>query len=408
MKILVLDNENPFEVSSASANRWRTLIDGLADEGAQVHVVVVQGYQTTGEIRKNKNNNTTQRLHFYYSIFLLHSTVWWSRASIYILGPLFHKLNILRTKKIIEKVDPDVVFLHPSTEVFSIFKAIYEGKKRKFKLMVEIGEFNDIHITEKTSRNKKQLERANRYNSLLTGYILPEVDILLAITQRLVEHYKKIAANPKADFVHLPMTVDLKRFSQQIASPYKKPYLAYIGVLNNSKDGIDILIKAFKKVYVTFEDISLLLVGAEHPDTPGQKELVKELGLEGRVLFTGSVNRDAVPAILMNAEALMLPRPDSHQAQGGFPTKLGEYLATGNPVCITKVGEIPDYLEDNVSAFMATPGDVDSFADALSRALSDKSKALEVGLNGKKVAHAKFNMEIQAHKLYELLQQKIK
>ena len=50
-----------------------------------------------------------------------------------------------------------------------------------------------------------------------------------------------------------------------------------------------------------------------------------------------------------------MARPDSRQARGGFPTKLGEYLATGKPVCVTKVGEITVYLEDNVSAFLAEP-----------------------------------------------------
>ena len=48
---------------------------------------------------------------------------------------------------------------------------------------------------------------------------------------------------------------------------------------------------------------------------------------------------------------LVLARPDNIQAKGGFPTKLGEYLATGNPVVVTKVGEIPNYLIDGVNAF---------------------------------------------------------
>ena len=86
---------------------------------------------------------------------------------------------------------------------------------------------------------------------------------------------------------------------------------------------------------------------------------------------------------------------------------MGEYLATGNPVCVTKVGEIPDYLEDNVSAFMATPGDVDSFADAMDRALSNPDNAKKVGLAGREVAEREFNSEIQAKRLYEFLQENL-
>ena len=60
-----------------------------------------------------------------------------------------------------------------------------------------------------------------------------------------------------------------------------------------------------------------------------------------------------VPQLLMDSEVLALDRPNSIQAQCGFPTKLGEYLLTGNPVVVTKVGDIPLFLEDGVSALLA-------------------------------------------------------
>ena len=124
--------------------------------------------------------------------------------------------------------------------------------------------------------------------------------------------------------------------------------------------------------------------------------------------YLGVLNKEQVPAFVCNANLLVLSRPDSHQAQGGFPTKLGEYLATGKPVCVTKVGEIPNYLKDNESAFMATPGDVDSFADAMDRALCNEEHAKAVALKGKEVAETEFNLELQSDKLYQFLQDKIK
>jgi glycosyltransferase involved in cell wall biosynthesis len=79
-----------------------------------------------------------------------------------------------------------------------------------------------------------------------------------------------------------------------------------------------------------------------HYDTSKHLKLIREYRLEGRIQWKGEVPRDQIPAILQHASLLVLPRPESKQAQGGFPTKLGEYLATGNPVCSTRVGEIPD------------------------------------------------------------------
>lgn len=125
--------------------------------------------------------------------------------------------------------------------------------------------------------------------------------------------------------------------------------------------------------------------------------------MEDRVIYLGALNKEKIPPFVCNARLLVLPRPDSHQAQGGFPTKLGEYLATSNPVCVTKVGEISDYLEDNVSAFMATPGDVDSFAEAMNRALSNPELAKKVGNQGRKVAEKNFSISIQSDRLVKFL-----
>ena len=52
---------------------------------------------------------------------------------------------------------------------------------------------------------------------------------------------------------------------------------------------------------------------------------------------------------------MALARPTNKQAEGGFPTKLGEYLATGNTVVVTNVGEIGEFLHDKVNAFVSDP-----------------------------------------------------
>ena len=131
--------------------------------------------------------------------------------------------------------------------------------------------------------------------------------------------------------------------------------------------------------------------------------MIGHLGLEQRVFWVGEYHRDTIPAILKNANLLVLPRPDSKQAQGGFPTKLGEYLATGNPVCATTVGEIPDYLVDGESVYFAESGSVGSLANAMQRALGNPEEKKRIGANGRKVAETHFNKDIQAKMLYDFL-----
>ena len=68
------------------------------------------------------------------------------------------------------------------------------------------------------------------------------------------------------------------------------------------------------------------------------------------MIFKGFVSRDEMIDLLNSSVGLVLAKPTSAQAETCFPTKLGENLSTGNPIVVTRTGEIPLYLEDGISA----------------------------------------------------------
>jgi len=203
------------------------------------------------------------------------------------------------------------------------------------------------------------------------------------------------------------MTVDLVRFQSPKGSlpEFQSPYIAFVGVMNDAKDGVINSIKAFNSIKEKFPSHKVYLVGAWNYDTPIHLQLIKDYHLEERVIWLNEYPRDAIPGIVCYADLLVLPRPDSKQAQGGFPTKLGEYLGSGKPVCASRVGEIPNCLTDNESVFFAEPGSVESFAEAMERALGDYENAVRVGTNGRKVAEEYFNKDLQAWKLLMFLEE---
>lgn len=100
---------------------------------------------------------------------------------------------------------------------------------------------------------------------------------------------------------------------------------------------------------------------------------------------------------------VLLARPSNIQVQGGFPTKLGEYLATGNPVVVTKVGEIPDYLIDGENAFLSDPDSPDSFSKKLMECLNDADRSMKIGLEGQKLALKVFNYKVQGQNIIEFI-----
>ena len=401
MNILLLRPFNPYIENGASSNRFRGLIEGLCREGNSVTIGVIGGLLKSNEI--NKFNVPDEHISVVYLSHSNHHNGLMGRLNTYFIDDFRFPLVRMKFKQLL-KQKFDMVWLTNNGVVLRVF--LKEEKRLARKSFIELNEFNDIYKEEKQGNILQR--RKGRKTSSIFKTAINKIDLIAVMTNTLFSYYKKMA-KPEAQFIHLPMTVDLTRFNDvAVTDAYHKPYIAFTGTMTNHKDGVDVLIKAFAEIADKYPTYYLYMAGFWHYDFPMQEKLIAGFGLKERIHYIGVLNRDQIPSFVGNASLLVLSRPDSHQAQGGFPTKLGEYLATGNPVCVTRVGEIPNYLEDNVSAFMAEPDDVDSFADAMDRALSDDEKAKRIGANGRKVAEENFSAEVQAKRLSDFLEENIK
>ena len=219
---------------------------------------------------------------------------------------------------------------------------------------------------------------------------LAKVDNLLVISKALKDHY--IAKGFNSDQINVVnMFVDSSRFSGVEKNTTSK-YIAYCGSVGCKKDGVDVLIKSFAKLYECFPEYSLEIYG----DGPASevaylKEVSVELGIGAKVKFCGKIPYEDMPQKLTNASILALSRPNNKQNQYGFPTKLGEYLATGNPVVVTSVGEIPAYISDAENGYLARPDDVESFAQKLMQAARDLEMGKNTGRLGKRLVEGSFS-----------------
>lgn len=216
-------------------------------------------------------------------------------------------------------------------------------------------------------------------------------DGMLVATQTLQEYYMQLA-RPDCRFFQLPLLIDMVAFDAVPAQTGKDEFITYCGHMGYNKDGVEILIQAFAWISLKFPAIKLKLIGtASLSELKKLKQLTGELNIADRVIFTGQLPHHEVLSHLKNSKVLALARPDNKQAQGGFPSKVGEYLLTGRPVVITAVGEIPQYLTDGVNAFLAIPDSVESFAEKLTQALSNEQQAAELGKQGRELAITHFD-----------------
>ncbi|PKP46270.1 MAG: hypothetical protein CVT94_15340 [Bacteroidetes bacterium HGW-Bacteroidetes-11] len=393
MKILVIRETNPFATSNASNNRFLSLAEGLAENGARVDLIIIQGYSTKFEkllFHESKAKNGLDLL------FLSPVYIYPSLARKIINKFLFRNYIYVINKiiRLIKNIKYDYIWIEPGNLTTRIGITL-KLKKKDIFIFQERSEFSWIGLSSKQWQHTRYLKK-----------FMPQVDAMAVMTITLLNYYKNYLSE-KARILHLPMTVDFARFDN---IPYEKihtkTYIAYCGTMNNEKDGVDILVKSFVKIMDKHPEIHLYIAGSLLPesDYQVQKLIIMENNAGNRITYLGSLTKEEIPPFLFSAKVLAMARPNSKQAEGGFPTKLGEYLATGNPVCVTLTGEIGDYLIDNVSAFIAEPDSVDSFANALDRALTFR-EASKIGENGRNVALKHFNKEIQSANLFNFLSQ---
>jgi glycosyltransferase involved in cell wall biosynthesis len=294
-------------------------------------------------------------------------------------------VNVIRFLKIVEKGDS--VFLYGGYTYQLLIAWILHRKSNVF-----------CEITEHPEINKSSTQCR----------LLNNLNALFVISKSLQQYFINVGVNADKVFV-VNMFVDTTRFNTLIKNS-KEKYIAYCGAVSCDKDGVDILIKAFAKFCNHHNEYKLYVIGkGMAEDTiPTLRRLAGELGVENKVVFTGYLPQDAVPSMLYNASILALARPNNLQAQNGFPTKLGEYLATGNPVVVTCVGDIPIFLRDSENAFLAQPNDDAEFADKLIWIAENYERAQVVGMKGKELSETAFNYLSQSQFVLQVMKRNAK
>ncbi len=219
---------------------------------------------------------------------------------------------------------------------------------------------------------------------------------LFVISESLKKYYIDMGVPSKKIHI-INMFVDESRF-EGLQKTSRDEYIAYCGIVSKRKDGVDDLLKAFALFHQIHPNYKLYIIGKSTTDAEYNSliDLACDLHIENDVVFTGAIPSDQMPQMLYNAKILALARPDNLQAQNGFPTKLGEYLATGNPVAVTNVGDIGHFIADKVNGFVSAPNDYKGFAANLIYIADNYNSALEVGKRGKELVKKEFSSIYQS------------
>lgn len=166
----------------------------------------------------------------------------------------------------------------------------------------------------------------------------------------------------------------------------------------------EMFIDGMSKVLLNREDVLSLIVGQsilDESDLPEKlASRIEELGLTGKVILAGF--RSDVPELLHRLSVFCLT-----SISEGTPNVILEAMAAARPVVATRVGGIPDLVEDNVTGFLVEPGDVDGFANAVKRLLDDPALAERMGCAGQEKVKRDYSCQAITRQLEQIYKQVI-
>ena len=223
-------------------------------------------------------------------------------------------------------------------------------------------------------------------------WLARHTDRLLTVSENVCRELLDLGVGSPERLIVIPLGLDLDRFLRceemrgQLRAELKvSPETLLVGVVARLVPikRHECFLAAAAKVVQRYPGCHFLLIG----DGERRQELetlVRQLQLGGRVRFLGW--RNDLERIYADLDLVVLT-----SANEGLPVSLIEGMAAGRPVVATRVGGVPNLVEDGVMGCLVPPGDPEPLAEAMTTLLADPQRCAQMGRAGQARVYPAFS-----------------
>ena len=177
--------------------------------------------------------------------------------------------------------------------------------------------------------------------------------------------------------------------------------LLFVGRISRRK-GVVELVNAFNIIAREYGSAVLVLAGAGDEEYESRlKRLVKELKLEGRVVFLGPVPNSDVPSLMVSSYVFVYYTLGGE----GIPRAILEAMACGVPVVATRVAGIPEAVRDGETGYVVDVGDTELFARRVLELLRDRELRNRMGKAARELVEREFSYDVVIPKLVDVMRE---
>lgn len=179
----------------------------------------------------------------------------------------------------------------------------------------------------------------------------------------------------------IPNGVDLSRFPvdgsahslrDALGLSDRGPVVGIVAMLRPEK-AHEMFLRTAARVLEQIPSSRFLIVG-DGTERSRLESLAETLGIQAQVRFLGA--RDDVPALVSLFDVAVL---SSRPVVETVSNAVLEYMAARKPVVVTRVGSLPELIEEGRTGFLVEPGDWQAMAKRIVQLLQDRSLAKRLG-----------------------------
>lgn len=233
----------------------------------------------------------------------------------------------------------------------------------------------------------------NPKHNFLRRRLVPFVDRFIPVSEDLQRWLGDVVRIPAAKTLFIKNGVDTDRYAPGGSAAPDSPWQAgdvVIGTVARIQDVKNhrALVDAFARLRADMPALAprlkLTIVG-DGPLLPALRAQVAALGLQDAVWLPGA--RADIQALLQSFSVFALP-----SLAEGTPVSMLEAMACGLPVVASRVGGIPEVVDDGVQGLLVPVGDVGALAQALGRYAGDAALRAQHGARARARIEERFSM----------------
>lgn len=233
-------------------------------------------------------------------------------------------------------------------------------------------------------------------------------DMIISVSNETRVSHLKAGRIPEKKMRTIYNGIDLAHFGESLqvereavlgdlGIPASAVVLTTVAVLREPK-GIQFMIRAMPEILAVHPNAYYLVIGSGDFEGELRKEAAQS-SME-RIVFTGM--RKDIPQLLSVSNIFVLPTLTE-----ALPTVLAEAMALRLPILASRVGGVPEMIEDGINGRLVPPADTRQLASVCNDMLTNLKATADMGEAGRKIVKERFDVRVQASQLQDLYRELI-